>query len=143
MKRKLWVCRSQVTQSEIYQFQFGQKIMLYVWWNYVGVLYFELAPKSANSDTELRTARSSTAPKRTEFEQRSTSIYSVEIKGYFSRKMKDLCQELKGFFFKSHIVLKDGNYEAVRSGCEKLNIRFKINGVVLGLNWKSTWLKDE
>lgn len=51
--RKQWVQQGQAAQAEVRQDRFGKKIMLCVWWNYEGILHFELVPEGRAINAEL------------------------------------------------------------------------------------------
>jgi histone-lysine N-methyltransferase SETMAR len=52
-KRKQWVAGSQEAQPMVRQDRFGHKVMLCVWWNFEGVLHFELVPDGRAVNAEL------------------------------------------------------------------------------------------
>ena len=51
--RKQWVQQGQAAQAQVRQDRFGKKIMLCVWWNYEGILHFELVPEGRAINAEL------------------------------------------------------------------------------------------
>jgi histone-lysine N-methyltransferase SETMAR len=51
--RKKWVLQGEDLPSVVRQDRFGKKVMLSVWWNYEGVLHFELIPNGRSVDGEL------------------------------------------------------------------------------------------
>jgi [histone H3]-lysine36 N-dimethyltransferase SETMAR len=52
-RTKQWVKRGQQTQPIVRQDRFGKKVMLCVWWNYEGVIHFELIPDGQAINAEL------------------------------------------------------------------------------------------
>ena len=52
-RQKRWVLRGQDPPSVPRQDQFGRKVMICVWWNFEGVLHFELVPNGSAVDSKL------------------------------------------------------------------------------------------
>src|SRR5689334_10677185 len=52
-RSKRWVPKGQTSPSVPKQNQFGKKVMICVWWNFEGILHFELVPKGRAINAEL------------------------------------------------------------------------------------------
>lgn len=52
-RSKRWVPRGQATPSVPRQDRFGRKVMICVWWNFEGVLHYELVPNGRAINAEL------------------------------------------------------------------------------------------
>ena len=56
-KRKQWVPKNEEPLTVVRHDRFGHKVMLSVWWNFEGIIHFELIPKGKAVDAQLYVAQ--------------------------------------------------------------------------------------
>jgi histone-lysine N-methyltransferase SETMAR len=101
-RSKRWTPKGQTPPSVPRQNRFGKKVMICVWWNFEGILHFELVPngKSINADLyceQLDRVYDKLAEKYPELVRRKRALFQQDnAKPHTAKKTKAKFEELDG-----------------------------------------------